>query len=110
MAVLLLLSLSALVVSGDQNNEDTSPVSQQVESFTFTNDTGMPVDGLVVSFDAKKVKTVSATMFGKAITVDKTITLSKAVLAPCDSTKVTFERDGAFQILSWLWSANDTSA
>ena len=103
-AALAITVLCALAASGDQGEND--PIKQQAESFTFINETGMAVDGLVITFDVNEVKTTGSVTFSKATTVKRDITFSKGVVSSGNSTGVAFERDGAFRILSWQWTAN----
>ena len=103
-AVLLVTGLCAWAASGQGQSD--SPIKHQAESFTFINDAGMAVDGLAITFDVNDVKTTGSATFSKAMTVKREITLSKGVVSSGGSTGVSFERDGAFHILSWQWTAN----
>ena len=104
-AALAITVLCALVASGEQSEND-SPIKQQAESFTFINETGMAVDGLAITFDVNDVKTTGSVTFSKATTVKRDITFSKGIVSIGNSTGVAFERDGAFRIVSWQWTAN----
>jgi hypothetical protein len=95
---LVLLAINVLGAFDDHDSHP--PVKHQVESFTFANQTGGPVDSLVVTFTPKDVKTSSLGVFGKAVSTDDVITLSKISIANNTFVTVTFERDGAFEIKS----------
>ena len=104
-AALALTVWCALAASGEQGEKDSS-IKNQAESFTFINDTGMAVDGLVITFDVNDVKATGSVTFSKAVTLKREVTFSKGVVNSGVSTGVAFERDGAFRILSWQWTAN----
>src|SRR3954471_436253 len=78
--------------------------SHQIERFRFKNMEGFAVNDLTVEFDDKDVKTHDPGPFDKAVTKGKRIKLEMGDVKNDETIRITFERDGEFNILHWQWT------
>ena len=78
--------------------------SHQIERFRFKNIEGVAVNDLTVEFNSEDVKTRDPGPFDKAVTTGKTIKLEIGDVKSDDIIKITFERNGEFNIRRWQWT------
>jgi hypothetical protein len=79
-------------------------VTHQIERFRFKNIEGVAVNDLTVEFDTENVKTRDPGPFDKAVTNGKKIKLETGNVDNDATAKITFERDGEFNIVHWQWT------
>jgi hypothetical protein len=78
--------------------------SHQIERFKFKNIEGIAVNDLTVEFDMPDVKTRDPGPFDKAVTEGKRTKLDTGDVKNDETAKITFERNGEFNILHWQWT------